>query len=220
MVPFLLGQRSDAVDVGQPRGEIGKIDLFFKMMVDDDLPAGPELALELAQKPALHGWLAAAAGNAFLFGQSAHNVSKIRHPAGNPFALVGPGEARLSEKRKPILVVDDDDAIRTMVERVLRREQFEVESARDGFEAIEKLTRNDYATVLLDLMMPRVDGHGVLRFLEQHPAPAPVIVMTANMQGGSEAAEARPVFRVLSKPFDISQLIEHVRQCAEDEVPV
>lgn len=126
----------------------------------------------------------------------------------------------MSQKRKPILVVDDDDAIRTMVERVLRREQFEVESARDGFEAIEKLTRNDYATVLLDLMMPRVDGHGVLRFLEQHPTPAPVIVMTANMQGGSEAAEARPVFRVLSKPFDISQLIEHVRQCAEDGVPV
>ncbi len=103
-----------------------------------------------------------------------------------------------------------------MVERVLRREHFEVESARDGFEAIEKLTRNDYATVLLDLMMPRVDGHGVLRFLEQHPTPAPVIVMTADMHGGSEAVEAKPVFRVLSKPFDISELIQHVRTCASD----
>ncbi len=103
-----------------------------------------------------------------------------------------------------------------MVERVLRREQFEVEGARDGFEAIEKLTRNDYGTILLDLMMPRVDGHGVLRFLEEHPKPARVIVMTANMQGG-EAAEARPVFRVLSKPFDISQLISHVRECTSPE---
>jgi len=56
--------------------------------------------------------------------------------------------------RKPVLVVDDDDAIRTLVERVLRREKFEVESARDGHEAIEKLSRNDYATILLDLMMP------------------------------------------------------------------
>ena len=120
----------------------------------------------------------------------------------------------MSQKRKPILIVDDDDAIRTMVERVLRREQFEVESARDGYEAIEKLTRNDYATVLLDLMMPRVDGHGVLRFLETHPTPAPVIVMTANTQSGSEAADAKPVFRVLSKPFDIGQLISHVRECA------
>ncbi|HYR27743.1 MAG TPA: response regulator [Thermoanaerobaculia bacterium] len=120
-------------------------------------------------------------------------------------------------QKLPILVVDDDDAIRTMVERVLRREQFEVEGARDGYEAIEKLTRNDYGTVLLDLMMPRVDGHGVLRFLEEHPKPARVIVMTANMQGGSEAAAARPVFRVLSKPFDISQLIDHVRQCTSGD---
>lgn len=119
----------------------------------------------------------------------------------------------MSQKQKPILVVDDDDAIRTMVERVLRREHFEVEGARDGHEAIEKLARNDYGTVLLDLMMPRVDGHGVLRFLEQHPIPARVIVMTANMQGGSEAADSKPVFRVLSKPFDIQQLISHVREC-------
>lgn len=116
--------------------------------------------------------------------------------------------------RKRVLVVDDDDAIRMMVERVLRREQFEVECARDGHEAIEKLTRNDYATVLLDLMMPRVDGHGVLRFLEtQHQAPPPVIVMSANTSGAAESANAAPVFRVLSKPFDIQELIAHIREC-------
>lgn len=119
-------------------------------------------------------------------------------------------------QKLPILVVDDDDAIRTMVERVLRREHFEVEGARDGYEAIEKLTRNDYGTILLDLMMPRVDGHGVLRFLEESSRNAPVIVMTANMQGGSEAAEAAPVVRVLPKPFDIRQLIQHVHECARN----
>jgi chemosensory pili system protein ChpA (sensor histidine kinase/response regulator) len=118
--------------------------------------------------------------------------------------------------KKKVLVVDDDDAIRAMVERVLQREQFEVDSARDGHEAIEKLTRSDYATVLLDLMMPRVDGHGVLRYLEEnHEVPKPfVIVMTANLQGASETAAARPVFRILSKPFDIQQLVSHVRECA------
>lgn len=119
---------------------------------------------------------------------------------------------------RKILVVDDDDAIRMMVERVLRREQYDVESARDGFEAIEKLTRNDYGTVLLDLMMPRVDGHGVLRFLEterQDAAPR-VIVMTANVQSASETASAKPVFRVLSKPFDIRDLVTHVNEsCLE-----
>ena len=118
--------------------------------------------------------------------------------------------------KKKVLVVDDDDAIRVMVERVLKREQFEVESARDGFEAIEKLTRNDYATILLDLMMPRVDGHGVLRYLEERPAPPSVIVMTANVNGAHETRDARPVFRILSKPFDILQLVSHVRDCTGD----
>jgi CheY-like chemotaxis protein len=120
---------------------------------------------------------------------------------------------------RKILVVDDDDAIRAMVERVLRREHYEVECARDGFEAIEKLARNDYATILLDLMMPRVDGHGVLRFLEtERPDPKPrVIVMSANLQGASAAAAAEPVCRVMPKPFDIQQLIRHVRECVSAE---
>ncbi len=102
-----------------------------------------------------------------------------------------------------------------MVERVLRREKFEVESARDGFEAIEKLARNDYATVLLDLMMPRVDGHGVLRYLDSAKADQapPVIVMTANLQSAVQTARAAPVVKVLPKPFDIRQLISHVREC-------
>lgn len=108
-----------------------------------------------------------------------------------------------------------------MVERVLRREQLEVECARDGFEAIEKLAENDYATVLLDLMMPRVDGHGVLRFLEsERPDPKPkVILMTANLQGASAAAAAEPVCRVIPKPFDIHQLIRHVRECLVQDEP-
>jgi len=116
-------------------------------------------------------------------------------------------------EKKKVLVVDDDDAIRTMVERVLAREHYEVDGARDGYEAIEKLTHNDYATVLLDLMMPRVDGHGVLRYLEtERKAPCPwVILMTANLQSASETKAAKPVFRVLSKPFDITQLVSHVR---------
>ena len=118
---------------------------------------------------------------------------------------------------RKILVVDDDDAIRLMVERVLRREQFEVDSARDGHEAIEKLEQNDYGMVLLDLMMPRVDGHGVLHFLEhERQAPKPwVIVMTANLQSAAATTAAKPVFRVLSKPFDIEELVTHVAEAHE-----
>ena len=131
------------------------------------------------------------------------------------------GETELPENAEKILVVDDDEAIRTMVERILKRERFHVESARDGFEAIEKLSRTDYSTILLDLMMPRVDGLQVLRFLEaERSAPKPwVIVMTANTHIASEAEGSKPIFRVLSKPFDIRQLIEHVRECAGRATP-
>lgn len=113
---------------------------------------------------------------------------------------------------KRILVVEDDDAIRTMVERVLRHEELEVDCARDGFEAMEKLSRNDYATVVLDLAMPRADGIDVLRFLEQEKPQVErkVIVMTANLPV-LEALKAKRVTSVLTKPFDIRTLIEQVR---------
>jgi len=116
-----------------------------------------------------------------------------------------------------VLVVDDDDAIRTLVERVLRREKFQVESARDGREAIEKLTQSDYGSIILDLMMPRVDGLGVLRFLEQEKPELgqSVIVMTANLAGAAEAAKKARC--VLPKPFDLDQLVDRVRtMTAED----
>ena len=122
----------------------------------------------------------------------------------------------MGDQPNRILVVDDDEAIRIMVECVLRREKFDVDSARDGFEAIEKLATNDYGTILLDLMMPRVDGHAVLRYLEAHlPEKAhSVIIMTANLPSGAAEAHAQPVFRVLAKPFDIQQLVANVRDCA------
>ena len=112
-----------------------------------------------------------------------------------------------------ILVVDDDDSIRLMVERVLQRENYEVESARDGFEAIQKLACNDYSAILLDLMMPRVDGFGVLDYLEEHRPElgGAVIVMSANLPAASDAARERKIARVLPKPFDLGALIDEVR---------
>lgn len=117
-----------------------------------------------------------------------------------------------------MLVVDDDDAIRTLVERILRRERFHVESACDGSEAIDKLGRAEFDAVLLDLMMPRVDGHGVIRYLQREKAGAvpQVIVMTANVHGVNEIRTAAPETKIISKPFEIAQLLSHVRDCAEE----
>ena len=120
-----------------------------------------------------------------------------------------------AETRQKILVVDDDDSIRAMVTRVLAREAFQVDCARDGFEAIEKLSGADYGAVLLDLMMPRIDGHGVLEYLDvERNATPSVIVMTADLHGAAQVTRSRPVWRILPKPFDIRQLVSHVRELA------
>ena len=106
-----------------------------------------------------------------------------------------PEGALVNGDSRKILVIDDDDSIRLMVERVLRRENYEVDGARNGFEAIEKLQHNDYGTILLDLMMPGVDGLGVLDFLENHRPELgrSVIVMTAHLSGAAEARRSGKV---------------------------
>ncbi|HEX7151117.1 MAG TPA: response regulator [Thermoanaerobaculia bacterium] len=113
----------------------------------------------------------------------------------------------MSAKRR-VLVVDDDAGIRILVSRILARQDFEVDSARDGAEAIEKILAYDYDLVVLDLMMPRIDGYGVVKYLtEHHPEKlAHVIVMTAF---GASALEkvCPPVARFIEKPFDINVLI-------------
>src|SRR5215204_5715493 len=63
----------------------------------------------------------------------------------------------------PILVVDDDPKIVRLVRTYLEREGFEVETASDGPGALEAIERLAPALVVLDLMLPRLDGHGVMR---------------------------------------------------------
>jgi len=132
-----------------------------------------------------------------------------------------PEASFLTNDHKRVLVVDDDEGIRVMIESVLKRENFEVDTARDGFEAIEKLACNDYGAILLDLMMPRVDGLDVLRFLqEKRPDLEPaVIVMTADSPRAAEAVNSAKAGRFLAKPFDLGDLLAEVRGSARSGMP-
>ena len=106
------------------------------------------------------------------------------------------------------LVVDDDAGIRILVSRILGRHGYAVDAVKDGAEAIEKVLQHDYAVITLDLMMPRIDGAAVMRYLAEHRPEmlARVIVMTAF---GDRAIRAicPPVVRFIEKPFDISRLL-------------
>lgn len=122
----------------------------------------------------------------------------------------------MTAKRRT-LVVDDDAAIRILVSRILTRHGFAVDTARDGAEAIEKVLQHQYAVIVLDLMMPRIDGIGVIKYLSEHrPALLQnVIIMTAFGPGALEKV-CPPVVRFVEKPFDIEVLIAEAAACAQD----
>lgn len=111
------------------------------------------------------------------------------------------------------LVVDDDASIRILVARLLSQHGFVVDSVRDGAEAIEKVLEHDYALVTLDLMMPRIDGYAVIRYLREHRPEmlSRVIVMTAF---GSKSREdvCPPVQCFIEKPFDVERLLEEAER--------
>lgn len=117
--------------------------------------------------------------------------------------------------RRRALIVDDDAAIRILVAHILRRHDYIVDVVPDGAEAIEKLLQHRYEVVVLDLMMPRIDGQGVIKYLSEHQPEtlANVIVMTAF---GSKALQkvCPPVVRFLEKPFDIERLLSEAETCS------
>lgn len=116
------------------------------------------------------------------------------------------------EETRKVLVVDDDDGIRQLLVALLRRSGYEVESARDGIEAIEKLAVDDYTVILLDIMMPRLDGFGVLQYLRTRGPEAlrSVIVLTA---ADFEQIYSEPVHSVIRKPFELQKLLDATLNC-------
>jgi CheY-like chemotaxis protein len=128
---------------------------------------------------------------------------------GSPFAI---SYAVLERKA---LVVDDDAGIRLMLKRILSRNNFEVDVARDGGEAIEKMLAEDYDVVLLDLMMPRISGQKVIQHLEEnHPEHLDRVIAITAFGRHTLAEICPPVGRCLEKPFDINHLLREVSECA------
>lgn len=114
------------------------------------------------------------------------------------------------------LVVDDDQTIRSLVQRILQRGQFEVDVAHDGEEALELIRKNSYSAIFLDLMMPRVDGYHVLETLkEEKPVLLRrIVVMTAVAPDALQRLSGTAIARVLPKPFDINQILASANDVA------
>jgi DNA-binding response OmpR family regulator len=116
-----------------------------------------------------------------------------------------------------VLVVEDDVAIRRLVKMVLQREGYNVELAADGIEAVLKLGVGDYDVIILDLMMPNLDGFTFINTLaENEPERLRRIIVTSAASPGviAERMKGAP-FDLLPKPFDIGELSARVRSCIE-----
>lgn len=122
-----------------------------------------------------------------------------------------------SKGRPTVLVVDDDSDIRETIAEVLSDEGYPVELASNGREALDVLgaARAKPGLILLDLMMPELDGWGFMAELEKLPvlAAIPVIVFSAHSVN-PEAVGALKVCGFLRKPLRLHELLELVGRCA------
>lgn len=123
----------------------------------------------------------------------------------------------MTERTQPrVLIADDEEAIRTLVSRMLRRAGLDPVEASDGQYAIEQLDAGEFDAVVLDLMMPRVDGFGVVEHLiETQPRMIEkTVVMTAFPKTAAKQ-RLHHLCCIISKPFDMGELIQLVRDCAK-----
>ncbi len=118
-------------------------------------------------------------------------------------------------KRK-ILIVDDERDIVIILKLALEKDGYEVSEAYDGLEALEKVAANKPDIILLDIMMPRMDGHSVNIKLKENPVTSgiPVIVITGRGQLKEliQARQEMPIAAYLEKPFTVSMLLVKIKE--------
>ncbi len=118
-----------------------------------------------------------------------------------------------------VLVVDDDDVIRQLIGVNLELEGFQVFTAVDGVDALERVRECDPVVVTLDIMMPRMDGWDAAARLRDDPATAhvKVVLLSARAQEADIKRGTRlGVDAYLTKPFDPEELVAVVRRLAEE----
>jgi DNA-binding response OmpR family regulator len=123
------------------------------------------------------------------------------------------------ETKQRILVTDDDANVLSLMERVLSGAGFEVETADSGRAAIKKIETGRPELVTLDLIMPDVDGWGVLAHLRRIPAPPPVLVVTGHPESVGPFSVMASVAAYIVKPFSTVDLITTCRKILAPRVP-
>ncbi len=111
-----------------------------------------------------------------------------------------------------ILIVDDDQELQNQLCKSLKNQHYRVETAVDGKEALDRIWGDTYDLILLDIMMPNMDGFAVLREMRKTRINIPVLMLTARgdlddrVQGLDLGADD-----YLAKPFSMAELLARIR---------
>jgi len=135
-------------------------------------------------------------------------------------AAVRPFTAHEEAAQKRLLVVDDDRMSAELVAVYGRRLGMEVELAENGREAIEKIATSRYDAIVLDLLMPGIDGFGVLEYLDRcQPELLSYTIISSGLPGKyQERVMEYGVRGILPKPLDQGKLLEMIEGCIQPHV--
>ena len=121
-----------------------------------------------------------------------------------------------SEQHRQVLIVDDDPTVRGILAAALRQKPVGIDEAADGAEAIRLLSENSYAVVLLDILMPGVDGFRVLDAIDASTGHGPVVLVVSGADRSIlEQLDSRRIHGIVKKPFDPQEIASVVAACAE-----
>lgn len=111
-----------------------------------------------------------------------------------------------------ILLAEDERSLSRAVAALLERNNYSVDAVFDGVEALEYLASSNYDAVILDIMMPRMDGLTVLRRLREQGNPIPILMLTAKSEIDDKVAGLDAGANdYLTKPFSTRELLARIR---------
>lgn len=111
-----------------------------------------------------------------------------------------------------VLVVEDDSGLRTVLERALRFDGYDVTEAHDGAEGLDALATSSFDAVVLDVAMPNIDGLTLCRMLRDQGRSEPVIMLTARDEVPDRIAGLDAgADDYLAKPFSVEELLARIR---------
>ncbi len=120
------------------------------------------------------------------------------------------------EQNRRVLVVDDDRQVRQILVATLRQKSLTIDEAADGREAIDLLRQHTYNVVLLDILMPNVNGFGVLTAIDEGAVNAPIVLVVSGAERSLlKELDSKQIHGIVRKPFDPEEVANVVAACVD-----